>query len=61
VPLYIFALCNASGVLSSNALQAMIIVSGWFPSLRFWGPLSFGFPYDWERRGAARSAPEGRI
>jgi len=60
VPLYIATRCVASCVLSSNALNSLIIASGCFPSWRFWGPMNSGFAYDWGLRGAARSALEGR-
>jgi len=55
--LYIFTRCVAACVLSSNALKFLTIESGCFPSQRFWGPMNSGFAYDWELRGAARSAP----
>jgi len=45
---------------TSNALKSLIISSGCFPSWRFWGPMNLGFAYDWELRGAGRSAPDGR-
>jgi len=60
VPLYIATGCLASGVLLSNALKSLIIVSGCFSSWQFWGPMKLGFPYNWELRGAARLPQEGR-
>jgi hypothetical protein len=60
MPLYIVRKCGASCIFSSNALKSLIIMLGYFLSWWFWGPMNSGFAYDWELRGAARSAPEGR-
>jgi hypothetical protein len=44
--LFIATRCVASRMLLSIALKSFAIASGWFPSQRFWGPMSLGSAYN---------------